>query len=95
MSLDELKQGNNFSLQEEILIGRLLEKTTTLNLHLCATPLEWKAWKFPGEMNFASPKTKTIYEKICYTEEWVVYLNKIWDKQWPMSKANEQVVPGC
>ena len=63
----------------------------TLNLPPCPTQLDWKAWKWPGERMFAVPKTKYIYEKLCYTEDWVVHLNRVWCKQWPLHKWTQVV----
>ena len=61
----QLRFEKNISLQESILVGRLLEIISLMFVLQVPTEADWKAWKWPEEKKFEMLNTKSIYLQLC------------------------------
>ena len=66
------------SLFEEALLGRIRHKLFERLAPLCSTPMDWKAWRWPGNLSFLKTNTNNVYGHLTYQSRWFTQLNLVW-----------------
>ena len=89
--LDILREGP-LSVNEVMLLGRIEDRVAKVPMPIGSVALDWKVWCWPSSSSFQKATCKAVYEGLLYSQDWHLYLNRIWGVTWTLQRWSQSLM---